>query len=111
MSTDDAAVEAVMRVLGCEVDEILPHRHFCVRHGRWATDGRGGCGLAVHVVAALADQHRADVDAAEKRGAVKALLDAAEAYGSGQLTGMFFGRDDYPRAWLRARADRIEAGR
>lgn len=38
------------------------------------------------------------------------LRDAADAYRSGDLTGMFLGRDDYPRAWLRARAARVEAG-
>lgn len=40
----------------------------------------------------------------------EALRDAAADYRSGQLTGVFLGRDDYPRAWLSARADRIEEG-
>jgi hypothetical protein len=37
----------------------------------------------------------------------KALTDAADAYKSGQLTGVFMGRDDYAREWLRARAEQI----
>lgn len=36
------------------------------------------------------------------------LRDAADAYASGRLTGVFYGRDDYTRAWLRARADEME---
>ena len=40
----------------------------------------------------------------------EALRDAADAYKSGQLTGIFMGRDDYPREWLRDRADKIERG-
>ena len=34
----------------------------------------------------------------------EALEEASLAYGSGQLSGIFLGRDDYPKAWLRARA-------
>lgn len=40
--------------------------------------------------------------------AAGALREAADAYRSGQITGIFLGRDDYPRAWLRARADEIK---
>lgn len=40
--------------------------------------------------------------------AATALLEAADEYRSGQITGMFLGRDDYPRAWLRDRADQIK---
>lgn len=36
-----------------------------------------------------------------------ALREAADEYRSGQLTGMFLGRDDYTKAWLRARADQL----
>lgn len=40
----------------------------------------------------------------------KALEEASLAYGSGQLSGIFLGRDDYPKAWLRARADEYREG-
>lgn len=42
--------------------------------------------------------------------AAKALEDAADVYRSGQLTGLFMGRDDYPRAWLTDSAARIREG-
>ncbi|MGO3147102.1 MAG: hypothetical protein ACTIJ6_05420 [Leucobacter sp.] len=40
----------------------------------------------------------------ERAAAEKALTDAADAFRSGQISGMFMGRDDYSKAWLRARA-------
>ncbi len=40
----------------------------------------------------------------------EALEEASLAYGSGQLSGIFLGRDDYPKAWLRARAAEYREG-
>ena len=51
---------------------------------------------------------RAALNAAAPLIAAQALRDAADAYASGRLTGAFLSRDDYARAWLRARAARIE---
>lgn len=36
--------------------------------------------------------------------AAEALEEAADEYRSGQLTGVFYGRDDYTKAWLAKRA-------
>lgn len=50
-------------------------------------------------------EHDEDWRAALIREAkAEALEEASLAYGSGQLSGIFLGRDDYPKAWLRARA-------
>ena len=51
---------------------------------------------------------RAALEAAAPTIAATALRDAADAYASGRLTGAFLSRDDYARAWLRARADQSE---
>ena len=40
----------------------------------------------------------------------EALEEASLAYGSGQLSGIFLGRDDYPKAWLRACAAEYREG-
>ena len=40
----------------------------------------------------------------------EALEEASLAYGSGQLSGIFLGRDGYPKAWLRARAAEYREG-
>ena len=48
--------------------------------------------------------------ARDREVAARALRSAADAYRSGALTGIFVGRDDYPRAWLRARATLTENG-
>lgn len=45
-------------------------------------------------------------DAAMDEVRADALNEAADEYRSGQLTGVFYGRDDYAREWLRARAAR-----
>lgn len=47
-----------------------------------------------------------DAEVVREAGA-RALEDAADAFRSGQITGMFMGRDDYSKAWLRARAAEI----
>ena len=45
-------------------------------------------------------------DAALDQVRADALEEAADEYRSGQLIGVFYGRDDYAREWLRARAAR-----
>jgi hypothetical protein len=50
--------------------------------------------------------------AAHDREVAAAALDkAADEFRSGQITGLFTGRDQYPREWLRQRADKIREGR
>ena len=48
------------------------------------------------------------LDAHDAEVAAKALREAADEYASGQLAGFFLGRDEYPKAWLRDRAERLE---
>ncbi|MEJ6554046.1 hypothetical protein PQI51_03285 [Microbacterium esteraromaticum] len=44
-----------------------------------------------------------------KRAQAEALREAAADYGPGQITGLFTGRDQYPREWMLQRAARIES--
>lgn len=50
----------------------------------------------------------ADQREAYDAGRVDALREAAEEFRSGQITGIFYGRDDYTKAWLQEHADRVE---
>lgn len=59
---------------------------------------------------ALVPAYQAEFDRWLAEHDAQVLRDAADAYRSGDLTGMFLSRDDYSRAWLRARADRIADG-
>lgn len=43
-------------------------------------------------------------------GRIQALEEAAQEYASGKLTGVFYSRDDYTKAWLHARAAVIRIG-
>ena len=53
----------------------------------------------------------ADTDAALREVRARAVEDAADQYASGRLTGIFMGRDDYAKAWMRHHADAIREGR
>lgn len=50
----------------------------------------------------------ADLTTHDAEQQAKALREAADRFGPGQLTGMFLNREDYTREWLRARAAEIE---
>lgn len=60
------------------------------------------------------EQHRVEFDrwlaALIREAKAEALEEASLAYGSGQLSGIFLGRDDYPKAWLQARAAEYREG-
>jgi hypothetical protein len=51
------------------------------------------------------------IAAHDREVAATALDKAADEFRSGQITGLFTGRDQYPREWLRQRADKIREGR
>lgn len=51
------------------------------------------------------------IERVRREAAADALEQAAAAYRDGQITGIFYGRNDYTKAWLNARAAAIrEAG-
>jgi len=68
---------------------------------RWARD--------LHAI--LAQSPSSVLESHDRETRAKALEDAADEYRSGQLTGMFIGRYDYYKAWLRDRASKIREGK
>ena len=70
--------------------------------------------LMIEAAEALAAQVQpsstVDEAALIREAKAEALEEASLAYGSGQLSGIFLGRDDYPKAWLRARATEYREG-
>ncbi|MFY9329534.1 MAG: hypothetical protein WAO76_16180 [Georgfuchsia sp.] len=101
---------------------ISPHLPSMIRN-LWKSDPsensvRTALKLAGDLIQELIDLRAAQVQPSNtvdeaaliREAKAEALEEASLAYGSGQLSGIFLGRDDYPKAWLRARAAEYREG-
>jgi hypothetical protein len=78
-----------------------------VERGKWCSDLVGASEANNRILLARAERAEAALAAAEQRGAVKALREAAEAADRSVVTGLEKTRPDRVARWLRARADRL----